>query len=97
MRTIAQILNSKAHWIFESEEIPEFTPDIVLKDVTTVYPLPEEGWGYNAETDTFVPPEIITPVTLAPQITLEEVKQNQLILMDVLATMYEDMLAKGTV
>lgn len=31
------------------------------------------------------------------QTTLEELKENQLILMDVMATMYEDMLAKGTV
>lgn len=30
-------------------------------------------------------------------ITLEELQQNQLTLMDVLATMYEAMLAKGTV
>jgi len=32
-----------------------------------------------------------------PQPTLQELAENQLILMDVLATMYEDMLMKGTV
>lgn len=45
----------------------------------------------------------VTPVVIPaiPQPTMEErfseVNTNQLILMDVLATMYEDMLAKGTV
>lgn len=38
---------------------------------------------------------IVTPQPTP--ITLEELKENQLILMDVIATMYEDMMAKGTV
>jgi hypothetical protein len=41
------------------------------------------------------------PALPTPEPTLEErfaeLKESQLILMDVLATMYEDMLAKGTV
>lgn len=47
---------------------------------------------------TFITPD---PIPIIPQPTIEErfaeVNANQLILMDVLATMYEDMLAKGTV
>lgn len=96
MKTIAQILNSKVHWVFESEDIPVFTPDIVLIDITSVRPTPQEGWEYDSFNDTFSPP-IVVVIPPTPQITLEELSQNQLILMDVLATMYEDMLAKGTV
>jgi len=47
---------------------------------------------------TFITPE---PVPVVPVPSLEEqfesLKQDNLILMDVLAAMYEDMLAKGTV
>lgn len=37
------------------------------------------------------------PILQPKTITLEELKENQLILMDVLATMYEAMMTKGTV
>jgi len=47
-------------------------------------------------------PEVVAPTEpIAPQPTLEEqiaqLRSDNLIIMDVLATMYEDMLAKGTV
>lgn len=38
-----------------------------------------------------------TPVDPALEVRLTGLKEDNLILMDVLATMYEDMLAKGTV
>ena len=43
----------------------------------------------------FEPAPVVPTPTLEEQI--ESLKQDNLILMDVLATMYEDMLAKGTV
>lgn len=106
MRKYAQILNNKAHWVFEAEEIPEFAPNIVMKDITDVVPQPQEGWDYNQETGWFSPPAIAVPPE--PSLTLEEqisqlkednliLKEDNLIIMDVLATMYEDMFAKGTV
>jgi len=30
MKKFAQILYNKAHWVFEAEVKPEFSPDIVL-------------------------------------------------------------------
>jgi len=46
-------------------------------------------------------PSAVVPELVEPQPTLEEqlaqLKSDNLILMDVLATMYEDMLEKGTV
>ena len=92
----AQIYNNKAHWIFEAETMPEFAPDIVLVEITD-NPEVQEGWDYNEETNTFTASiPIITPQPI-PQPTNQEISKNQLIIMDVLATMYEDMLAKGTV
>lgn len=32
----AQILNNKAHWVFEAEVMPEFAPDIIIKDITAI-------------------------------------------------------------
>ena len=50
------------------------------------------------ENGAFITPE---PIPFTPTLTLEEqvesLKQDNLIMMDVLATMYEDMLAKVTV
>ena len=57
---IAQILNSKAHWIFESDEMPNYPPDqegnpIILINITDL-PEVQEGWDYNFETSTFTKP-----------------------------------------
>lgn len=41
--------------------------------------------------------QLPVPVPQPKLITMEDLKENQLILMDVIATMYEDMMAKGTV
>lgn len=92
----AQIYNNKVHWIFEAEVMPEFAPDIVIIDITE-HPEIKEGWDYDANADSFSEP-IVQPVEQTP--TLEEqvaqLQGDNLILMDVLATMYEAMLAKGT-
>lgn len=54
MKTFAQILNGKAHWIFTAEETPEFAPDIQIIDITGASPVPAEGWGYDGSA--FTPP-----------------------------------------
>lgn len=42
----AQILHNKVHWIFESNEKPEFAPNIILVDITNFNSQPQEGWDY---------------------------------------------------
>lgn len=54
MKTFAQIKDGKAHWIFQSDECPEFAPDIVIADITDVTPVPGEGWSYDGSV--FSPP-----------------------------------------
>ena len=49
MERFAQIEYSKAHWIFEAEEIPEFAPNIVLVDITGNTEV-KEGWDYDSAT-----------------------------------------------
>ncbi len=57
----AQILNKKAHWIFDAEEKPQFAPDIILIDITGDKYV-KEGWDYDAEKDIFIePPEAVVP------------------------------------
>lgn len=64
----AQILNNKAYWIFEAEERPKFAPNIIIVDIRN-FPEVQEGWDYDAETNTFSEP-VIEPAQ--PQPTLEE-------------------------
>lgn len=52
MKKFAQILNNKAHWIFESEERPKFATNIVLIEITGNIEV-KEGWNYNEGTKTF--------------------------------------------
>ena len=85
---IAQIINNKAHWIFEVTEMPVFPPDqdgnpIVLLDITE-HPDVQEGWDYNPETKEFTepePPEYIEPepmTEIALPVTLEDIYNNQI-------------------
>ncbi len=46
MSKFAQILQGKVHWIFETEETPEFASDIILVDITDNTHV-QEGWIYN--------------------------------------------------
>lgn len=65
MRRYVQVLNNKAHWIFETDETMEqlrqrFAPDILFVDITD-QPDVEEGWDYHSDTQTFAQPIIPQP------------------------------------
>lgn len=75
---IAQILYDKAHWIFESDEKPDFAPDIVLIDISGRNDI-QEGWGYDTKTGTFTAPVTIDPTPIEPQQTLEEMQAQVLL------------------
>lgn len=67
----AQILNGKAHWIFDADEKPDFAPNIILVDITGLNDI-QEGWDYDNETGEFTAPIIPAPVLVEPQPTIEE-------------------------
>lgn len=72
----AQILNGKVHWIFEDVKKPEFAPNIKLVDITGNSDV-QEGWNYDAETQTFLQPE--PQSELDPKATIEEVAEETLL------------------
>lgn len=78
MKKFAQILEGKAHWVFEAEEMPEFAPNIVLKDITDLVPQPQEGWTYDEASDTFAPPPEPKPLP-EPSPSLEEMQAQTLL------------------
>lgn len=89
MSTFAQILDGQVHWIFQAETMPEFAPYIVILDITNVNPQPQEGWNYDATTDTYseaVAPATITPAVIPPT-------PAELTIMSALADMYVAMAA----
>ena len=61
----AQILHGKAHWIFESEAVPEFAPNIKIIDITDK-PAVREGWNYDEETGVFTAPKAVEPTNPEP-------------------------------
>jgi hypothetical protein len=63
IKKFAQIYNGKAHWVFEAEEKPEFSPDIILVEITGRDDI-QEGWDYNSETGEFTEPQ---PIPAEPQ------------------------------
>lgn len=70
---IAQILNGKAHWIFEADELPDYPPTsdgqtLVFVDITDK-PEVQEGWGYDSETGEFSEPIIPAPEPIPYQPT----------------------------
>ena len=73
-----QILNSKAHWIFEAEQCPEFASDIVIKDISA-NPEIKEGWSYNVDTDTFSAPPVVLVEPVEFQPMLEEMQVQTLL------------------
>ena len=82
MKRFAQILYSKAHWIFEAEEKPNFPPDpegnpIIIIDITDS-PEVQEGWDYNEETDTFSEPVIPEPIP-EPEIIEEPTIEEEIL------------------
>lgn len=78
MKTYAQILYGKAHWIFEAEEMPDYGPDIVLVEITDK-PEVKEGWDYNPETGEFTEPIILEPKPIDPRPSLEEMQAQTLL------------------
>jgi hypothetical protein len=99
MSKFCQVENNKVWWIFEADKKPEFHPLVIILDITDVNPQPKEGWNYDKATNTFSEPSASIELQQRPvtQEQIEEIKANQLTLMDAIAQMYEDMLTKGTV
>jgi len=85
---LAQILNGKAHWIFKAEAVPEFAPDIVIKDISA-NPEIQEGWIYDVVTDTFSAPLVVfvEPVEFQPM--MEEMQVQTLLNTEYLVIMSE--------
>jgi len=70
------ILDSKAHSISEALEIPDFGPDsdgnpILAIDISNRSEV-QEGWDYNAQTDTFLAPIIPEPQSFRCYAILDE-------------------------
>lgn len=78
MKKFAQILNGRAHWIFEFDdaeaEAPEFAPSIKLIDITDQVPMPQEGW-------TFSDGAFVAPVLEAAPIAAVTMRQARLALL----------------
>lgn len=55
MRKFAQVLQGCLHWKFDGEEAPQFSPEIVIVEITGVAPEPDVGWIY--QNGAFTPPE----------------------------------------
>ena len=83
-----QIIDNKAHWVFESDTIPQFAPNIIIKDITDINPQPQEGWDYDEVTDTFTEPKVLPITPIAHQPTNQEIADNQLIIMGAIADIY---------
>lgn len=64
MKKFAQIVNNKVHWIFESDEMPEFAPNIEIIEIIDFDIQPKEGWLYDHEKNVFTEP---VPVIIEPQ------------------------------
>jgi len=75
----AQILNGKAHWIFDDKETLEvlssrYASSVVLVDITDYKPMPLEGWLYSSLTGTFYMRDV-TKLTTSTEPTAAECKQ----------------------
>lgn len=79
MKKFTQILDNKAHWVFEAEEKPEFAPNIVLIEITNLDKQPQEGWIYEEETNTFREPteKDNQPIVLQPTIEQQILYETQ--------------------
>ena len=94
MKKFAQILYNKVHWVLEAESMPEFSSDIVIKDITDLADQPEEGWDYDAATNTFTTPVIqAVPIVETTEQKISQLQADNLVLMDALATTFEEVLA----
>lgn len=77
MAKYAQILNNKAHWIFESDAEPQFAPDIVIVEITPGMGDVQEGWDYDEVSQKFPPPEP-QPIPV-PKASIEEIAEETLL------------------
>jgi hypothetical protein len=93
----AQISGGMVRWIFEADRLPDWPPDsagnpVQIEDITLL-PEVEEAWLYDGETYTAPTnegdPEIPAASPAAAQATLTELAENQLIIMQALADLYE--------
>lgn len=73
MKRYAQILYGKAHWIFESDETPDFAPDIVIVDISNSTGV-QEGWEYNSDNGVFIAPVTPPYEPVDPRPSSEEVR-----------------------
>ncbi|WKY44476.1 hypothetical protein Q5O14_18010 [Eubacteriaceae bacterium ES2] len=93
---IAQLVDNVVHYIFEADEIPVFAPNIIMVDITNISDV-EVGMLYDFETNTFSvytkTEDVVQPTNAELQALLAETQTNQIIIMEVLATMYEEFLA----
>lgn len=56
MRKFAQVLAGRLHWKFEQEAEPQFAPEIVIIEITTMAPEPQEGWEWDGRKFIAPPP-----------------------------------------
>jgi len=76
MKKFVQIVDNKAYWIFEAEELPPYPNVEDFLDISGREGV-EEGFLYNSVTDEFSAPVVPNPVE--PQPTLEEMQAQTLI------------------
>ncbi|MET3658395.1 hypothetical protein [Sporosarcina psychrophila] len=88
MKLYAQILYNRAHWIFESEERPEYDDSIVLVDITGRGDV-KEGWDYDSKTGVFTEPVYEPVEPIEPQPTQEEIQTQTLLNTEYLVIMSE--------
>ena len=67
-RVYAQIRDSKVHWIFTADDLPEWAEgagefEIQTVDITDLNPQPKEGWDFDGKN--FTPPA--APLVPVPQ------------------------------
>lgn len=96
MKKFAQILNRKAHWIFEREEKPNFAPNIEIVEITNLDPQPKEGWIYeNGEfrepTEGDLKESRETEKTLEERV--EDLRSDNTVVLMALADLYSEVLS----
>lgn len=59
MKRYCQILSGVAWWIFEVDKLPEYSPEIIIMDISDdKYNNVKEGWVFIEETNAFKSPII---------------------------------------
>lgn len=71
----AQILNGLVHAIFESENVLEYAANIVIVDISEIYPPPSVGDYYNVDNGLFVAPQY--PLTDIKSSALKTINQRR--------------------